>query len=129
MKPRISISFAVVLTLAAGSAWAHHNMRAVYNINQRFTRTGTLTRVEWTNPHIHLAVEAKNEQGQVEKWSFEGPGPGNGSLRDRRADFERSMNKTVTVDASPARNGSLAGLVREIRLADGQVVSACPQNR
>ena len=44
----------------------------------------------------------------------------------RRSDFDNSIGKTVTVEASPARDGSLSGLMREITLADGQVVSVCP---
>ena len=104
-------------------------MSALFDFNQRFTRTGTLTKIDWRNPHIYLAVDAKNEKGVAETWSYEGPPPG--FFRDRdigRADFENSLNKTITVEASRARDGSLSGLIREIKLADGKLVSACPQN-
>jgi hypothetical protein len=61
--------------------------------------------------------------------SFEGSPPG--FFRNRtfsRDDFEGSVGKTVTVEASRARDGSMSGLIRQVTLADGRVVSACPQN-
>lgn len=120
---------AVLAVLLAGAAGAHHNMSAIFDFSQRFTRTGTLTKIDWRNPHIYLFVDVKNEQGQVETWSYEGPPPGFFRTRDvGKADFESSVSKSVTVEASRARDGSRSGLIREIHLADGKVVSACPQN-
>jgi hypothetical protein len=98
-------------------------------LSQRFTTSGTLSKVDWRNPHIYLFVDVKNEKGQVETWSFEGPAPGFFRSRDvGKADFEASMTKAVKVEASRARDGSRSGLIREITLADGKLVSACPQN-
>ena len=114
--------------LAAGSAWAHHNMSAMFDFNQVVTRTGTLAELDWRNPHIYMLVDVDNA-GQVERWSFEGPPPG--FFRDRNVDkpaFEGSLGKSITVEASRARNGSLSGLIRQLTLTDGTVVSACPQN-
>jgi hypothetical protein len=128
MKSRIFLSV-VLAVLLAGAAGAHHNMSALFDFNQRFTRTGTLSKIDWRNPHIYLFIDVKNEQGQVETWSYEGPPPGFFRTRDiGKTDFENSMNKSVTVEASRARDGSRSGLIREIQLPDGKVVSACPQN-
>jgi hypothetical protein len=119
----------VVVACAAAAAHAHHNMSAMFDFSQRFTRTGTLSKVDWRNPHIYLFVDVKNEQGQVETWSYEGPPPGFFRTRDiGKADFESAMTKSVTVEASRARDGSRSGLIREITLPDGKLVSACPQN-
>ncbi len=129
MKYKISVSIALGVMLAAGSAWAHHNMSALFDFNQRFTRTGTLSKADWRNPHIYLSVEAKNDQGQVETWSFEGPAPRVFiNLNAGKSDFANATGKTVTVEASRARDGSLRGLMRIITLPDGKVVSLCPQN-
>jgi PhoPQ-activated pathogenicity-related protein len=104
-------------------------MSALFDFSQRFTTTGTLTKVDWRNPHIYVFVDAKNEKGQVETWSFEGPAPGFFRQRDvGKENFESSMQKSIKVEASRARDGSHAGLIREITLADGKLVSACPQN-
>jgi hypothetical protein len=128
MIRRIVLGF-VFASLAAGVASAHHNMSAMFDFNQRFTQTGTLSKVDWRNPHIYLGVESRNEQGQAETWSFEGPPPVFFRTRDlSRTDFENSLTKMVTIEASRARDGSHAGLIREIRLSDGRTVSACPQN-
>ncbi len=125
MNMRKSVAASVVLTvLVAGSAWAHHDMSAAFDLNQRFTETGTLTQLDWRNPHIHVSVDVTSEDGQVATWSFEGPPPG--SFRAHKSDLANSIGKTVTVEASRARDGSLSGLIRQITLADGTVV--CPQN-
>jgi hypothetical protein len=129
MNYRISASIALVIMLAAGTALAHHNMSALFDFNQRFTRTGTLTKLDWRNPHTYLSVEAKNDQGQAETWSFEGPAPNVfRNLNAAKSDFENATGKTVKVEASRARDGSLRGLMRIITLPDGKVVSLCPQN-
>jgi hypothetical protein len=124
-------STALVLTalLIAAPVWAHHNMSAIFDFNQRFTETGSLSELDWRNPHIYIFVEVENDAGELEKWSFEGPPPV--FFRNRqfsRQDFENSIGMTVTIEASRARDGSLSGLIREVTLADGRVVSACPQN-
>ncbi|MEX1257143.1 MAG: DUF6152 family protein [Gemmatimonadota bacterium] len=118
---------AVALTaVAAASLSAHHNMRAAFDLNTRLTRTGTLTRIEWFNPHIHLFVDTQDDQGQAERWSFEGPAPGR--LQANRPAIEASVGRSITVEASPARSGDRSGLIRELRLAEGQVIGLCPQN-
>jgi hypothetical protein len=122
----LSVCFAMVL---AASAAAHHNMSALFDFSQRFTSTGTLTKVDWRNPHIYVFVDVKNDKGQVETWSFEGPSPGFFRQREvGKENFESSMQKSIKVEASRARDGSHSGLIREITLADGKLVSACPQN-
>ncbi len=122
-----SIALAVVM---AGYASAHHSMSALFDFNQRVTRSGTLTQVDWRNPHIYLFVDATSDQGVVETWSFEGPTPTLFRSPDNvdRSDFENAIGETVTVEASRARDGSLSGLIRQITLPDGTVVSLCPQN-
>ena len=126
MKHRLPAVFALVLLF--GSASAHHNMSALFDFNQVVTRTGTLAELDWRNPHIYILVEVDNA-GTAERWSFEGPPPG--FFRNRNVDrpaFEGSIGQSVTVEASRARNGSLSGLIRQVTLGDGTVVSACPQN-
>ena len=127
MKLRIGVSFA--LTLAACTAWAHHSMSAVFDLNQRFTVTGTMSRVDWRNPHTYLTVEAMSDQGRMETWLFEGPPPtAFRVLKVGKVDFENAIGKQIKVEASRARDGSLRGLMRIISLPDGKVVLLCPQN-
>ena len=129
MKCRISASIALGIMLAAGVAWAHHGSSTLFDWNQRFTRTGTLTKADWRNPHIYLTVESKSDQGQAETWMFEGPAPNVfRNLNVGKVDFENATGKTVKVEASRARDGSLRGLMRIITMPDGKLVSLCPQN-
>jgi hypothetical protein len=119
---------AAALTFAA-TAWAHHNMSAIYDFNDRITMTGTLSKIDWRNPHIELIVDTKNGGAEVQSWSLEGPSPSFFRTRDiNKSDVEGALNKTVTADASRARDGSRAGLLRTMTLPDGKVISACPQN-
>jgi hypothetical protein len=114
--------------LVAAPVLAHHNMSALFDFNQRFSQTGSLKELDWRNPHVFLIVEVESG-GSAETWKFEGPPPAFFRNRDfTREDIESSVGKTVTVEASRARDGSMSGLIRQVTLADGRVISACPQN-
>lgn len=129
MSHRTGVFIALAAMLVASSAWAHHNMSALFDFNDRVTLTGTLTKVDWRNPHIELIVDAKSGGDQVQTWSFEGPPPSFFRVRDiNKSDIEAALGKTVTAEASRARDGSRSGLLRVMTLPDGKVVSACPQN-
>ena len=128
MSARLIAAGVLTLLLLAGSVSAHHNMSANFDFNNRVTITGTLAKVDWRNPHIELIVDAKDGQ-KVQTWRLEGPAPG--FFRDRdisKADFEGAFGKTVTFEASRARDGSAWGLLRTMTLPSGKLVSACPQN-
>src|SRR5881296_3694057 len=128
MSQRTTVLIAVGVVLLAGSAWAHHNMTAIFDFNDRVMLSGTLTKVDWRNPHIELVVDAKNGD-QMESWSLEGPPPSFFRARDiNRSDIEAALGKAVTAEASRARDHSRSGLLRVITLPGGKVVSACPQN-
>ena len=121
--------FIVLATVAfAGTALAHHNMSAIYDFNDRVSMSGTLTKIDWRNPHIELIVESKNG-AETQTWALEGPSPSFFRARDiNKSDIEAALNKTVKAEASRARDGSRAGLLRTMTLPDGKLVSACPQN-
>ena len=128
MSHRTAVCLALAAMLLAGSAWAHHNMSALFDFNDRVNLSGTLTKVDWRNPHIELIVDTKSGE-QVQTWSLEGPAPSFFRARDiNKSDFEGALGKTVTAEASRARDGSRAGLLRVMTLPDGKIVSACPQN-
>jgi len=128
MRQRTIVLIAVGVVPLAGSAWAHHNMTAIFDFNDRVMLSGTLTKVDWRNPHIELVVDAKNGD-QMESWSLEGPRPSFFRGRDiNRSDIEAALGKAVTAEASRARDHSRSGLLRVITLPGGKVVSACPQN-
>jgi len=123
-----TIFIALAAVVFAGTAFAHHNMSAIYDFNDRITMSGTLTKIDWRNPHIELIVDTKNG-AETQSWALEGPSPSFFRARDiNKSDIEAALNKTVTAEASRARDGSRAGLLRTMTLPNGKVLSACPQN-
>jgi len=120
------VSCAVVLL--GNEALAHHNMTALFDFNDRVTLNGTLTKIDWRNPHTYLTIDVQGG-GTTESWQAEGPSPTWFRIRDiGKADFEGSLGKSLTVEVSRARDKSRSGLIRTITLPGGRVVSACPQN-
>ena len=129
MSLRITVLVALIATLVGGTVWAHHNMSAEFDFNDRVTFSGTLSKIDWRNPHIYLTVDVKGDGNQVVAWAVEGPPPGFFRTRDvNKTDVEKSLGKTVTAEASRARDRSTRGLLRVMTLPDGKVLSACPQN-
>jgi Family of unknown function (DUF6152) len=62
---------AVCVVLFSAAAHAHHNFRAEFDINAPLTVTGTVTRVEWTNPHTWFYLDVKDDKGAVVNWAME----------------------------------------------------------
>lgn len=129
MNRRILIALAFALVPLAQQLPAHHNMTAIFDFNDRVTLTGSLTKVDWRNPHIYLTVDVKNAAGAMESWQAEGPSPTWFRIRDiGKDDFANSIGKSFNIELSRARDKTPMGLIRTITLPDGKVVSACPQN-
>jgi hypothetical protein len=112
---------ALVLFLAATSLWAHHSFSAVYDVSKTLTLTGTLTKIDWRNPHAEATIETKDDRGHVEAWVIETMPPS--WLRTRnvsKSDFEKAIGQTVTVEVVQAKDGSLSGLLQQITFPDGK---------
>src|SRR5438045_8914292 len=108
MSRRIAVLVAAAIAFLGVSAWAHHNMSAVFDFNDRVMLSGTLSKVDWRNPHIELIVDTKNGN-EVQTWSLEGPPPS--FFRDRdinTGEVEGTLGNTVNAEANPPR-GRAAG--------------------
>ena len=106
MQFRTSVILALAVTLLAGSAWAHHNMSALFDFNDRVTVSGTLTRLDWRNPHIYVFVDGKTDaaQPQVQAWSIEGPSP----VFFRQQNINRLTSRSTSGRPSPPKSAARA---------------------
>ena len=113
-------AFILFSTLAAAPLQAHHSPSAIFDMSKPISVTGTLTRVDWINPHIVLTIDAKAESGKAEQWTFQSNPPSwYRSVGLARADFAKAIGQQITVQAVKARDGSLYGYMNKIRLPDG----------
>ena len=116
MRTRLAIVMCVVSIAASGRAFAHHSFAAEFDANQPIKLTGTVTKVEWTNPHIWFFMDVKNQDGSVTNWGFEMAG----TSQLLRAGWKRDSMKigdVVTVEARRARDGSNHANAQTVMLA------------
>jgi uncharacterized protein DUF6152 len=118
-KISIILIFCTVLC-AAGSLSAHHSPSAVFDMEKKFTVAGTLTQVDWINPHIVVFLDAKKDDGSAETWKFESNPPSwFRRVGIARNDLAKAIGQNVTVEGARAKNGSLYGYLLKITFVDG----------
>ena len=110
---------ASVGVLAAAPALAHHSAAAEYDLSKTVTLQGTITKVEWTNPHIYFYVDVKDEGGQVVNWAIAGASP-IGLYRDGFKKDSLKIGDSVTVVGFPARRVEHLADMKSVVLADGR---------
>jgi hypothetical protein len=108
--------------LSAVTIRAHHSFAAEYDVKQPVTLHGTVTRVEWTNPHVRFYMNVKNESGAVTAWELT-MGAVNGLLRRGWRMTMLKPEDVVTVDGYLARDGSKLANARVVTLSDGRKMS------
>jgi hypothetical protein len=113
-------SFVIAVPLVATSALAHHSNSA-FDGDKVVVLTGTVTEWKWTNPHVWIILSVDDDKGGKVEWAIEGRTPG----QLVRAGWSKTTLKagdTITVDFSPAKDGSRTGLLTRVRRPDGTVV-------
>jgi Family of unknown function (DUF6152) len=122
MKAVFALVLVVVSLAAAVPVLAHHSFAAEFDASKAIRLTGTLTKVEWTNPHSYFYIDVKSDSGEVIKWSCEAGSPGALSRRGfKRGDLK--LGDTVIVDGYRAKDGSNLVDARRVTLPDGRIVS------
>ena len=109
------------MLLGGVSMSAHHSFAAEFDINKPVTLAGTVTKIEWVNPHVYVYLDVKDASGKVTPWSLSSLGP----AAARRAGVTRSsfgQGQTVTVLAYHAKDGSNFGFMRRMTYADGHSI-------
>ena len=120
MKGRIFVTLVTVSLLLATEVWSHHSPSAIFDMGKRISVTGSLTKVDWINPHIIVLVDVKAEGGKVDHWTFESNPPSwYRSVGLARADIAKAIGQAVTVEGVRAKDGSFYGYMQKIKLPDG----------
>ena len=126
MNVRFLTSALVALAAAAVSvtpARAHHSFAAEFDGSKPITLKGTVTQIDWANPHVWFYINVKNEEGRATRWGCEMGAPHQlqqrGWLRD-----SMKVGDVVTVQGSLARDGSKRANARLVTTADGKTLGA-----
>jgi hypothetical protein len=115
------LAAALVVAVLTPPAGAHHSFAAQYDRNKPITLAGTVTKMEWMNPHIYFYMDVKDASGAVTNWAIEGGAPN----QLYRAGWRRDSVKVgdlVVVEGWLARDGSKLANMGTVTMSDGRKV-------
>src|SRR5579863_3061074 len=120
MRKTMSIPAAALgMLLAAGPVLAHHAFSAEFDAKKEVKLTGTVTKMEWINPHAWIHIDVKKPDGKVEQWMIEGGTP-NTLLRRGFTKNSLLPGTEIMVDGYQAKDGSMRANGRDLTLPDGR---------
>jgi len=121
-RNRLVVCATASLLLAASLAWAHHSLAAEFDVSKPVHVTGVVTKLELTNPHAWIYVDAKDANGQVTHWSFEAGASPNILIRRGFTKASLPVGTEVVVDGYRAKDGSFRASGSDLTFPDGRKV-------
>jgi hypothetical protein len=100
---------------------AHHGRGATYDMKNRVTLKGTVSKVEWRNPHVLIYMDVKDDEGNVVTWGFENSGVSTLAQEGYNRNTLH-VGQDITAIVNPAANGAPTAIVVKIILADGKEI-------
>jgi DNA/RNA endonuclease YhcR with UshA esterase domain len=110
---------AFTLCAAAAPVSAHHSFAGEFDVEKPIKLQGTITKVEWINPHAWIHIDVKKPDGTVESWAIEGGTPNTLYRRGITRDSVKA-GMVINVDGYLARDGSRKANGRDLTLPDGR---------
>jgi hypothetical protein len=120
MRNRLAVVLATaVLLLAAAPAWAHHAFAAEFDANKPIKFKGSVTKMEWINPHAWIHIDVKGEDGKVTSWMIEAAAP-NSLLRRGFTKESLLAGTEIVIEGFQAKDGSNRANGSVITFTDGR---------
>ena len=110
-----------VLSIVITPLYAHHGRGATYDMKKRITLKGTVSRVDWRNPHVVIFLDVKDASGKVVNWGFENAGVSQLAQEGYNRNTLK-IGQEITAILNPAANGAPTGIIVKVILADGKEI-------
>jgi hypothetical protein len=111
----------LIAILAGAPAWAHHAFAAEFDAKKPVKLRGTVTKMEWINPHAWVHIDVKKDDGSVDEWMIEAGTP-NTLLRRGFTRDSLKPGTEILVDGYQSKDGSLRANGRNVTLPNGQTL-------